>query len=95
MLRDKVVIVTGGAGLIGKEFAKTIIDNSGTAVIADINEAAAKLGISTRTIRRMIKQYEEDLRTEHVEEVIQLTVEKLMVSLTDIKRIRAPRKSTS
>ena len=60
-----------------------------------INEAAAKLGISTRTIRRMIKQYEEDLRTAHVEEVIQLTVEKLMVSLTDLERIRAPRKVES
>ena len=57
-----------------------------------INDAAEKLGISTRTIRRMINQYEAELRTAHVEEVIELTVEKLMVSMTDLERIRAARK---
>ena len=60
-----------------------------------INEAAERLGISTRTIRRMINQYDEELRTAHVEEIIQLTVEKLMVSLTDLERIRAPRKTST
>lgn len=37
MLKDKVIIVTGGAGLIGKEFIKAIIDQNGIAIIADIN----------------------------------------------------------
>ena len=45
MLKNKVIIVTGGAGLIGKEFIKTIIQNNGIAVIADINE---DIGISER-----------------------------------------------
>lgn len=39
MLKDKVVVVTGGAGLIGKEFIKAIVNNNGIAIIADINEA--------------------------------------------------------
>lgn len=38
MLKDKVVVITGGAGLIGKEFVKAVIENDGIAIIADINE---------------------------------------------------------
>ena len=38
MLKDKVVIITGGAGLIGQEFVKTVTKQQGIAVIADINE---------------------------------------------------------
>jgi NAD(P)-dependent dehydrogenase (short-subunit alcohol dehydrogenase family) len=38
MLKDKVIIVTGGAGLIGQAFVKAIVENGGIAVIADINE---------------------------------------------------------
>jgi NAD(P)-dependent dehydrogenase (short-subunit alcohol dehydrogenase family) len=45
MIKDKVIVVTGGAGLIGQEFVKAIIENSGIAIIADNNE---KLGLITR-----------------------------------------------
>lgn len=38
MLKDKVVVITGGAGLIGQEFVKTVIAQHGIAIIADINE---------------------------------------------------------
>ena len=38
MLKNKVVVVTGGAGLIGKEFIKAVVENNGIAVIADIDE---------------------------------------------------------
>ncbi len=37
-LKNKVIVVTGGAGLIGKEFIKAIVENNGIAIIADINE---------------------------------------------------------
>ena len=37
MLDDKVVLVTGGAGLIGQEFVKAVVENNGIAIIADIN----------------------------------------------------------
>ncbi|HIP33283.1 MAG TPA: flagellin modification protein A, partial [Bacteroidia bacterium] len=36
MLNNQVVVITGGAGLIGKEFVKAVIENNGIAVIADI-----------------------------------------------------------
>lgn len=35
MLKNKVVVITGGAGLLGKEFAKAILENNGIAIIAD------------------------------------------------------------
>jgi NAD(P)-dependent dehydrogenase (short-subunit alcohol dehydrogenase family) len=38
MLKDKVVVVTGGAGLIGQEFVKAVVEQRGVAIIADINE---------------------------------------------------------
>lgn len=38
MINNQVVIITGGAGLIGQEFVKAVIENNGIAVIADINE---------------------------------------------------------
>lgn len=42
MLKDKVVVVTGGAGLLGKEFVKSIAVNKGIPIIADINLELAK-----------------------------------------------------
>lgn len=38
MLTNKIIVVTGGAGLIGQEFIKAIIENNGIAIIADIDE---------------------------------------------------------
>ena len=41
MLKDKVVVITGGAGLLGKEFSKSIVKDGGTVIIADTNEESA------------------------------------------------------
>ena len=44
MLKGKVVVITGGAGLLGRTFCKAIVDSGGIAIIADRNlEAAEKL----------------------------------------------------
>ncbi len=45
MLKNKIIVITGGAGLIGHEFAKSVIKYNGTVVIADVNEA---LGIKVK-----------------------------------------------
>ena len=45
MLKEKVVVITGGAGLIGKEFIKAVVENQGIAIIADINE---ELGLKVK-----------------------------------------------
>lgn len=41
MLQNKVIVITGGAGLLGQEFVKAVVENKGTAIIADINEQIA------------------------------------------------------
>jgi len=38
MLKNKVIVITGGAGLIGKEFVKAVVEQNGIAIISDINE---------------------------------------------------------
>jgi len=38
MLSSQVVVITGGAGLIGQEFVKAVVEKNGIAIIADINE---------------------------------------------------------
>jgi len=58
MLNNQVVVITGGAGLIGKEFVKAVIENNGIAVIADINE-----DIGNRTK----KDISEELNTSNVD----------------------------
>ena len=41
MLKNKIIIISGGAGLIGTEFTKAVIGQGGIAIIADIDEIAA------------------------------------------------------
>jgi len=38
MLEGKIIVITGGAGLLGQEFAKTVLSNNGISVIADYNQ---------------------------------------------------------
>ena len=40
MLQDKVVLITGGAGLLGKEFVSAIVENRGAVIIGDIDPDA-------------------------------------------------------
>lgn len=58
MLKGKLIVVTGGAGLLGREFVKTIVQNDGIAVIADIN---SKLGTKLKV------QLSEELKSHKIE----------------------------
>ena len=40
LLNNKVILVTGGAGLLGTEFVKAIASSGGIAIIADVNDKA-------------------------------------------------------
>ena len=46
MSNIKVVVVTGGLGLLGKAFLKSLISNGHIAVAADISDAASAVFIS-------------------------------------------------
>jgi NAD(P)-dependent dehydrogenase (short-subunit alcohol dehydrogenase family) len=43
MLNEKVIIVTGGAGLLGTVFCESIIKSNGIVIIADLNEESGKI----------------------------------------------------
>jgi len=43
MLSHKVVVITGGAGLIGKAFVKAVVANNSIAIIADILDLTDKI----------------------------------------------------
>lgn len=58
MLNNKVVVVTGGAGLIGQEFIKAIIEQNGIAIIADINK---KIG------KKVKKELSKELNSENID----------------------------
>jgi len=42
ILSNKVIVVTGGAGLLGKAFIKEILIHGGIAILADINTSSAQ-----------------------------------------------------
>jgi NAD(P)-dependent dehydrogenase (short-subunit alcohol dehydrogenase family) len=42
MLTNKVIIVTGGAGLLGSVFVKGIVKNHGVAIVADLDEVRGR-----------------------------------------------------
>lgn len=52
LLADKVVVVTGGAGLLGKEFCSAIASRGGYAVVADLNLEGAQ-----RVVDEICEQY--------------------------------------
>lgn len=58
MLKGKLIVITGGAGLLGREFVKAVVQNGGIAVIADIN---SKLGVKLK------EQLSEELKTHKIE----------------------------
>ena len=41
MLTDKVIVVTGGAGILGKKFCSAIVENGGIVVVADCDQQSA------------------------------------------------------
>ncbi|NTV49353.1 MAG: SDR family oxidoreductase [Geobacteraceae bacterium] len=49
MLKDQVIVVTGGCGLLGREFVAAVLNNGGRAVIADVDMANGELLCSELT----------------------------------------------
>ena len=62
MLKDKVVVITGGAGLIGQEFIRAVVEQNGIAIIADINEqvgSEVKNKLSKESINKHLSIFKE------------------------------------
>lgn len=51
MLKDKVIVITGSSGLLGKQFSRAVLQNKGICILADVDSGA-------------LKQFEEELKKE-------------------------------
>jgi NAD(P)-dependent dehydrogenase (short-subunit alcohol dehydrogenase family) len=56
ILNDRVIVVTGGAGLLGTEFVTAIVAHGGIAIIADLNEEVGLNVIEKINQKNMIGQ---------------------------------------
>ena len=75
MLKNKVIVVTGGAGLIGKEFIKTIVKHGGIAILADIN-----IDLANKTKESL----EQELHTSSIDAVqLDITSEESLIKVID------------
>jgi NAD(P)-dependent dehydrogenase (short-subunit alcohol dehydrogenase family) len=57
MLKGKVVLITGGAGTLGQEFVRTVVQNGGIAVIGEIDERKSQLLIDQLNTPNAISLY--------------------------------------
>lgn len=77
MLQDKVVVITGGTGRLGKEFTAAIAKKGGIAVMADVDEVYGKKikeELSGRTDRGRIEFLKLNISSEEsVKELIKKT----------------------
>ena len=58
MLTGKIIVITGGSGLLGIEFVKDVIKHNGVAIIADINKEIGK---------KVKKQLSKELDTKNID----------------------------
>lgn len=64
MLSNKNIVITGGAGLIGRSFVKAIVDSCGKAIIADID---------IENSRKVCSELRKELNTDNID-VIQMDI---------------------
>ena len=79
MLDGKVIIVTGGAGLIGSTFCAAIAENHGTVVIADFNtEAATNLAdtLNAKGVGKALPLHMDITDKESIQALIKATYDK-------------------
>jgi NAD(P)-dependent dehydrogenase (short-subunit alcohol dehydrogenase family) len=55
MIKNKVVVITGGLGLIGQEYVRAVVENHGIAIIADNNKQ-----IGSKIRERLISELKSD-----------------------------------
>ena len=80
MIHDRVVIITGGAGLLGKKHAEAILDGMGIPVLLDVSQESlqeAVLELQKEYPRRKIVSFQADItdrnRIEDVKEELMKT----------------------
>jgi NAD(P)-dependent dehydrogenase (short-subunit alcohol dehydrogenase family) len=76
MLTNQVVVITGGAGLIGQEFVKAVVQENGIAIIADINDEIGQ---------KVKANLSKELNTNHIDFVkLDITSKKSLENCIDV-----------
>lgn len=80
MLKDKIIIIAGGLGLLGKNFVEGVINANGSVIIADIKESAGnefKKILLTKYPNAIVDFYYLDITSESsIQKLIQFTQKK-------------------
>lgn len=80
MLKGKVIIITGGAGLIGQAFVKAVVSAGGIAIIADIDESLSN------KVMNILKQ---ELKSDNISAInLDITCKKSINKLIDLVQER-------
>jgi NAD(P)-dependent dehydrogenase (short-subunit alcohol dehydrogenase family) len=75
ILENKLVVITGGSGLMGKEFAKAVVENGGIAIIADM---------AVRAGEKCIEALKEELKSDKIEFIaVDITSKKCINSMIE------------
>lgn len=77
-LKDKVVVITGGAGFLAKTYAETLFDADATVILADINgEEARKVAAELSNEEKKIEGLQVDVtKKTSVEKLVEQVVSK-------------------
>lgn len=78
MLENKVVVVSGGAGLIGKQFCFSIAQSGGVAIVADIN-----LEMATKVANEICQKFPGKAEAAQLDITNKDSVNRLITSLKD------------
>jgi NAD(P)-dependent dehydrogenase (short-subunit alcohol dehydrogenase family) len=77
MVKNKIIVITGGAGLLGQEFVRAALENGGIVVIADIDKASAEkviAEISTATDQVKAQFHALDITSEKSVDILIKTI---------------------
>ena len=75
-IKDKIVIVTGGAGLLGKEFCQAIASNGAIAIMAEREFSVAKKAVEALGMERIIPAQIDITDINSIQELISTISEK-------------------
>ena len=75
-IKDKVVVVTGGAGLLGKEFCLTIATNEAIAIMAERELSVAEKAVEALGMERIIPAQIDITDIDSIQELISSVSEK-------------------
>lgn len=70
LVKNKIIVVTGGAGLLGRDFCKAIVENGGIAIMAEHNIALAEKTVANLQLNSIVPEKIDITDKQSVKELI-------------------------